>query len=1042
MTPDRTRRLFELFDAIADLPPAERAARLRELCPDDDDAVASVERWLADEGTIGPLFDVVAMAGEAASAIDDDVPERIGRYRILSRLGAGAMGVVYRAEQPDTGQIVALKVLRRLFLLPAARARFAQEARIMARLRHPGIARILHAGIHRVDGERVPYFAMEFVPGARPVTDALRGRPLREGFALMATVCDAVQHGHAAGIFHRDLKPSNILVDGEGRARVIDFGIARSTDADVARSTIATSSGELLGSLGYMSPEQLAADRDGVTARSDVYSLGMVLYEVACGRRAHDDGGERLTSILARLREHDPPRPRSVRPDLPADAEAVILRAIERDPERRYPSAAALGSDLAAFIERRPVAARPPSPLYDARMFARRHRLGVSIAIGGGTLAIAAFIAMALLATWAVRSRDRSRGEAYYAAIRSAESSWKDGEYAATRRMLAACEPSRRGWEWHHLSALLDESSARIAELPRSITDIAITRDSGLLLAGLNGGEVRLLRLADSAELASVRADAHGVHSLALTPDDRRVITGGADGTVRILEVPSLREEALLHRSPRPIHRVALHPSGRFCAIAGEDTTCPILDLDGRVTHRLEAGPAWDARWSPSGDSLAIAGRGGGILAWRELDQPPLALRIDGRELRSIAFSPAGDRIAAGDASGGIHVWDRDGRPIASATRLTGWVRRIAFTADGSRLICGGEDRTLRWLDATSLAELDAKSGHEYDVMDIEPIPGTGGILTSGAEGWVLRWPGSPEPWSDPQRTIARGIRLLDVVPATGAIIAVGEQGSIRTLDGLGRALRDEFRAPWAEIAAVAARPDGGRLAVADTSANALILDARDGSPVVELPVGSSVPSAMRFSGDGRRLFIGRVDGSIDEYDAETGVPLGRSSTLANTVAAIDLARDGRSILAVGLTGNVIEVGPVGAAKPRRLSLPHADLRWAALSPDGRSIVAVATAERVTIVDVRSGEVASLIREHEGLVEHVEFSPDGRRFVTSSADGTARIWDAATRRALIALRIGTHVRQARWLPDGSTLITLDASGDVAAWDSVPARLRN
>ncbi len=327
------------------------------------------------------------------------VPHRIGHYHVVRAIATGGMGTVYEAIQDQPRRTVALKLMRQGLRAPAARRRFEYEAQVLARLRHPGIAQVYEAGTHHATGpggveEDVPYFAMEFVPDARTLTEHAQVRRLSMGarLELLAEVCDAAHHGHQKGIVHRDLKPGNILVDSSGRPKIIDFGVARAVDADLARATVQTAPGELVGTLQYMSPEQLEADPRELDARSDVYALGVVLFELLTGRLPHDLTGVTPAQAPAFVREHTPLRPSSIDPALRGDTETVILRALHKDRDRRYASAADLADDIRRLLASQPIAARRDSAAYILRTRARssalRHPVGASLfAAGAGFLA-------------------------------------------------------------------------------------------------------------------------------------------------------------------------------------------------------------------------------------------------------------------------------------------------------------------------------------------------------------------------------------------------------------------------------------------------------------------------------------------------------------------------------------------------------------------------------------------------------------------------------------------------------------------------------
>ncbi|MCP3919035.1 MAG: serine/threonine protein kinase [bacterium] len=323
---------------------------------------------------------------------------RIGAYEIVRLIAAGGMGVVYEAEQENPRRRVALKVLGAGSLAPSIARRFQYEAEILARLRHPHIAAIFEAGVHTDEnGLDTPYFAMEFVRGARDIVSYVRSArcDLRTRLEIFMEVCDAVHYGHQQGVIHRDLKPGNILVDDDGRAKVIDFGVARATAADIAARTMATRTGELIGTLSYMSPEQLSGDPGAIDTRSDVYALGVVLYELLCGASPYALDGRPVTEIARIIRDVPPTDPHRAAPDLAEDLRWIALRALEKERDHRYASASELAADIRRFLEHEPVLAGPPSTYYRARKFVRRNRLAVAAA----TVVLAALGVGTVLAT-------------------------------------------------------------------------------------------------------------------------------------------------------------------------------------------------------------------------------------------------------------------------------------------------------------------------------------------------------------------------------------------------------------------------------------------------------------------------------------------------------------------------------------------------------------------------------------------------------------------------------------------------------------------
>ncbi|MBK7876210.1 MAG: serine/threonine protein kinase [Planctomycetes bacterium] len=391
MNHERLRRAEELFDAVCDLSRAERDAVLERECAGDAELRGQVERLLARDADAHALDRPVLELDR--SAADAPLPDRIGRYAVLRVLGEGGMGSVYEALQDEPRRSVALKVMRAAASSKEHFARFRREARVLGALQHPGIAQVFEAGTGElvvrgtVVGE-VPFLAMELVRG-EPLTRACERAALSiEGrLELFARIADAVAHAHAQGVVHRDLKPGNVLVvettttasgvrDHAGAAlapKVLDFGIARLVESE-GEATLSTKTGQVLGTLAYMSPEQARGDGSLVDARADVWALGVILYELLAGRRPLELDGLPLATASRRIQEDEPRPLGALDAQLAGDLETIVGKALEKDPSRRYVDAAALAADVRRHLAHEPIAARPPSAIYVASKFARRNK--------------------------------------------------------------------------------------------------------------------------------------------------------------------------------------------------------------------------------------------------------------------------------------------------------------------------------------------------------------------------------------------------------------------------------------------------------------------------------------------------------------------------------------------------------------------------------------------------------------------------------------------------------------------------------------------
>ncbi len=518
MSGARHARASEIFLAACELDGAVRAALLEEACGGDGALRAEVERLLAHDAAgerafatpvasvgdaVGKAFaDAQGALGSAASGstratadpevtqaraagerLFGAVPERIGRYEILGKLGEGGMGAVYEARQESPRRLVAVKVLRSGATGQADLKRFAREAELLGRLQHPGIAQIFEAGTTDAEGATRPFIAMERITGVALDDWVARERPgVERRVELVVEIARAVDHAHERGVVHRDLKPKNVLVDETGRARVLDFGIARALDADVTRASL-TDPGELVGTLAYLSPEQAAGVRE-VDARSDVHALGVIAFEILTGAMPYDVRGRLLHEAILAIRDAEPQALSAADPALRGDLETVVGKALEKDPTRRYESARAFADDLERWLADEPVVARPASAVYQLRKFARRHRGLVAGAVG-----VFLALALGLVATsWQAARARAERADA----LRQAQRVELLLDFLLGD-MLTAVDPWEDGREVRVVE-LLDRAAANLE------ATLATAPDLEVLIRGVLGEVYRNLGLFAQAE--------------------------------------------------------------------------------------------------------------------------------------------------------------------------------------------------------------------------------------------------------------------------------------------------------------------------------------------------------------------------------------------------------------------------------------------------------------------------------------------------------------------------------------------------------------
>ncbi|MEM7623312.1 MAG: serine/threonine-protein kinase, partial [Planctomycetota bacterium] len=418
MTDTSDDQIRTIFEEALDVPTHERSRFLASRCDGDERLRAEVESLLRHASSDGMVSETSAPTDAFGPAVggsgtgvpvDAGDPEEVAGYKIVRKLGQGGMGVVYRAVQGAPRRTVALKLIRQHLVNERAVQRFRIETEALARLQHPGIAQLYEAGVATLPTGEQPYFAMEYIKG-RPLMKfvSANGLDITQRLQLFTRITEAVHHAHSRGVVHRDLKPANVLVTDDGQPKIVDFGVARLADVELDVTRAVTEAGQLIGTLPYMSPEQVGGDPDAIDTRTDVYSLGVMLYELLAGRLPYDISRKALAEAVRVIQEVLPESLSSISRVYRGDVETIVAKALAKEPERRYASASELASDIGRYLNNEPISARPPSAAYQVVKFAKRHR---AMTVAAGAVAAGLVLGGAGLGVGFVRASQAAHAE-------------------------------------------------------------------------------------------------------------------------------------------------------------------------------------------------------------------------------------------------------------------------------------------------------------------------------------------------------------------------------------------------------------------------------------------------------------------------------------------------------------------------------------------------------------------------------------------------------------------------------------------------------
>ena len=962
------------------------------------------------------------MGNDLASLLPADtglVGRQFGPYRVLSLLGHGGMGSVWLAERTDGlfTRTVALKLVHPALVGRVMTERFGREREILASLNHPNIARLFDAGLSQ-DGQ--PYLALEYIAGM-PLTVYCDERrlPLRERLELFRQVLSAVQYAHAHLVIHRDLKPSNILVSDDGQAHLLDFGIAKLLTEGQAKETELTRMGGRALTPDYASPEQIVGAP--ITIAADIYSLGVMLYELTTGERPYRLKRDTRGALEEAILQSDPiPPSRNIVSDaaaqtrtttarklpraLKGDIDTIIMKAMKKAPIERYATANAFAEDIARYLSGDAVLAQGDSFTYRALKFSRRHRLAIAAA---GILVLS--LAGGLAAT------------AYEARI------------AATQRDAALQAQSH---------SLTQTAAARLG------TDS--TNAMGIILEVLPGKELRPAytpealsvfqeaRAAD-AQIMAITGHTGSVWDAAFSPDGRRIVTASGDRTARIWDAATGQQLQEFKGFSNPVATAEFSPDGSRLVMATMQKTAQVWDIaSGKQIMTLEGHSAGIrlAAFSTDGKQIVTASGDKTARLWDAATGHEIT-RFNGHTDRvtSAAISRDGQHVvtASGDAT--ARIWNAaTGRELVQLKGHTGFVQTAAFSPDGTRVVTASVDHSARIWDTASGRQL-LLLRHPDFVLSATYSPDGRRIVTTSVDKTTRIW--NSETGEEIKRLGGHGDIVQTAVfsPDGTRIVTASMDRTARVWDAVPAGQINLLRGHSGEVQGATFSPDGTRIVTASMDRTARIWDAATGRQVMLLAGHTDWASSAAFSSDGTRVITGSNDTTARVWEVATGRQELVLSGHTQLVENAEFSPDGRHIVTASpdSTARIWD-----AARGRQImelngKIDH--LRSASYSPDGRFVVTASIDKNARIWDAATGRQVMLLSGHTDWVNSAHFSPDGTQVATASNDKTARIWDAATGRQLMLLGHADVVWTAAFSRDGKQIVTASNDNMVRVWDA-------